>query len=155
MGHRLNVQVISGNSPDTVTTAVVGNEVAGLLQYESFQIVAELDADGANGALEFCLQFHMGHDADGVEIDKWVDWIRFPSVADGTTAVYVVNTTEALNAITAAGVSTSAAPAIVLAANNNLGGHPGNRVRLVCTAGSGNDTAQAQTVTIRGHRARN
>lgn len=86
-------------------------------------------------------------------IDEWYDWCRFPQVAAATNKIYTCQS-GAGSDITETGQCTTASPAIVLAANTFIGGHPGQRLRLVVTAGAGTSAGATQTVRVVGHRVR-
>lgn len=135
---------ISGTSASSASTTIIGT-VNGLDKFDWFQIVAILIGGTGTAGDVAWLQFRLDPD-----VDVWVDWIRFPAIAAGTTYKYLVEPL-ATNTITAVGTGTLAAPGTVgIAANTNMGGHPGDMVRLVYTAGASTSAGATQKVYIRG-----
>lgn len=145
---RLQVFSITGTSPAAASTAAVGNPAQSLLDYDWFSINATI-IGGTGGTIDACLQYKI----DSAGTDEWWDWVRFPQVAAATTTKFVVEP-QAPNTITTVGSCTTASPAMTVAANTNVGGHPGFAVRLVVTAGAGTSAGATQTVKIRCWRGR-
>jgi hypothetical protein len=97
------VFVISDTTPEEPGTAI-GSVVAGLIDYDSFVVDAELT--GAEGGdLDVYLQRE-------VDEDLWADWIHFPQVSGGSTAVtYTVQISPTANtSIVAVGTGTDSDP---------------------------------------------
>jgi hypothetical protein len=87
-------------------------------------------------------------------VDAWRDWIRFPQVAAATTKRYSV---QVMSSTTIHDVSegTTASPGTpTIAANTSVGGHPGDKVRLVVTAGAGTSAGATQTIRVSGWQTR-
>lgn len=148
MAWRNQVYTITGTSPSSASTAVIGTKT-GVEPFDWFTIVAIL-IGGANTAGDIAwLQCRVDQN-----IDVWYDWLRFPAIAAGTTYKYVV-APFGTNSIIATGTGTGASPGTAtLAANTTVGGHPGDCVRLVYTAGASTSAGATQTVYIKGWRAR-
>jgi len=139
----ITVQTISGTSPASASTAAVGSPVNGLARYDWFLIDATI-IGGTSGTVDAWLQRKI----EGQ--DKWRDWIRFPQVAAATTKHYSVQMTGA-NSIYEVSQGTLGSPGTpTIPANTTIGGHCGDKVRLVVTAGSGTSAGAAQIVHISG-----
>lgn len=136
--------VITGTSPSTVTTAVVGTPVTGLLNYSEFTIHANL-LGGTGGTLNCRLQRQIAKDV-------WSDWVSFPQLAAGAPAISYAVESFPLTTIQTVGGGTDAIPTAVLTAGQILGGHPGDSVRLVCTTGAATSAGAAQTIYIIGRK---
>jgi flavin-binding protein dodecin len=149
----ITVQKLTGNSPDSATTAAVGSAIRGLAKFDWIIIDAEI-IGSTNGTVDATIQRKISALADGTAVDVWVDWVRFPQVAAGATKHYHLSL-QSSAAITEVDWDTEAAPAAAtIAANTTLGGHPGDAVRLVVTAGAGTDSAAAQTIYFSGWQTR-
>jgi len=148
-----SVQTITGTSPASASTAVVGSVIRGLMQYDWFTIDAVI-IGGTGGTIDVTLQRKLGPLPDGTAVDLWVDWLHFPQVAAGTTTKFSVQsgagTTIATVGMQAASPGTTAA---TLAANTFVGGHPGNELRMLATGGSGTSVGATQLVYVTGWRA--
>lgn len=148
MGFRDQLHTITGTSPASASTAVIGT-ATGLMAYDEFQITAILiGGTGTAGDIAW-LQYRLDKD-----VDVWVDWIRFAALTAGATVKQVVSPI-ASNTLTTVGTGTLASPGTVaLAAGTCAGGKPGDTVRLVFTAGASTSAGATQTVYIRGWRRR-
>jgi hypothetical protein len=91
-------------------------------------------------------------DATGV----WVDWLRFPQLAAGsTTFKYSINIVQGAGGIVVVGSMPTTLvgnETFGLAANTFVGGHPGTAVRLVGIAGVSTSAGSAQTIYITPHK---
>lgn len=137
--------VITGTSPASATTDVVGNIVGGLQIYDSLQIIAMIQG-GTGGTLDLYLQ-------TSVDGTNWYDYVHFAQLADGAAALtrYLsVSRAGQVTTLTAIGSGTSPA----LAANTVLGGDFGTRLRLLAVAGAGTSAGASQTIVINGTRTR-
>ncbi len=147
MGHRNQLFTISATSPAAAGTAALGT-VTGLQAYDWFQCFAILIGGTSTAGDVAWLQYRLDPD-----VDIWVDWVRFPAIAAGTTYKYSFQPFGS-NSITATGSGVLATPGTVgLSANTNCGGHPGDTVRLVFTAGASTSAGAAQKVYLRGWKA--
>jgi len=146
MAHKQKVFTITGATPDSATTAAVGNVAHGIAPFDDITISATI-VGSTNGAVDACLQYKTDPDTD-----EWWDWIRFPQVGSGVTAKYSTRVAGGAAAVTVVGSCSTATPTIVLAANTNTGVRPTNAVRLVATTGVGTDSAATQTVRIFGRQ---
>jgi hypothetical protein len=135
--------VISGNSPATATTAAVGSEMKDLSRFDWFSVDAKI-IGSTNGSVTLRLQRYV------TGLAAWVDWLAFPLVAAGATKYYSlqVGTSATVHEV---GIGTSPA----LAANTSIGGHPGDKVRCIATAGASTDSAAAQVVVVTAWKSSN
>jgi hypothetical protein len=143
------VELITGNTPASATSAQVGAIVRGLRKYDWFTIDAIL-VGPTGGTLDLTLQRKIGDLPDGTAVDLWVDWLRFPQVGAATTARYSAQSGEfyGLTGITATGMVAAATFTVTLATNTFIGGHPGDQLRAVCTTGAGTSAAGAENIYI-------
>lgn len=142
---------ISGTSPSSATTAVIGSVVTGLEKYRSIQILATV-AGATGGALDLYLQTSPDHGT------HFVDYIHFAQITAAAAAVTLaieVSCDQQSNAVASA--SAAGAPAIVtvgtglnpaLAASTIIGGEFGDRMRLVGTGGVGTSAGATQTIKL-------
>jgi hypothetical protein len=141
---------ITGTSPAAAGQAAVGSAVAGLDQYDSFFITAAL-VGATGGTLDVYLQRRVKDDGT-----VWADWIHFPQLASGASAIKYNASSMPPAAATCTVIGTTAndgttgAPA--LAANTVVAGHPGDSVRCVCVAGASTTVGAAVTIYIKGVR---
>lgn len=130
---------ISGTSPATASTAVLGTAV-GLGNLESIKIVAEL-VGATGGTLDVYLQWSPN------EGTTWYDYTHYSQLAGGASAVIqTVSSDIATTAPVTIGKNTTPA----LAANTHVGGLWGDRIRVLCVAGSGTSVGAALSFTIYG-----
>lgn len=143
----ITVQTISGTSPASASTAAVGSAVNGLAKYDWLIIDATL-IGGTGGTVDAWLQRKI----EGQ--DKWRDWIRFPQVAAATTEHYSVQigTGSTIHQVSQGTTASPGTPTI--AADTSIGGHPGDKVRLVVTAGAGTSAGATQTIHVSGWQTR-
>jgi hypothetical protein len=145
---KIKVFRITGTSPGSAATAVVGSVVRGLHDFDWFTIDAVI-IGGTGGTIDVTLQRKVQSLVDGTAVDVWVDWCHFPQVAAATTKKYTCST-GASTSITEVGTQ-AASPgttAATLAANTFTGGHPGPEVRMLATGGSGTSVGATQTIYI-------
>ena len=130
---------ITGNSPATESTAVVGDEVAGLSQFSEVCATATY-AGNAGGTLLVRLQRF-----DDI-LSTWVDWVAFAQAAAGSAAAtYSAATSAEPTSVVVVGTGTSPA----LAASTVTGGHPGDRVRCIAASGASTSAGTAITISLR------
>lgn len=148
MGFRNQLYTITGTSPAAAGSAIIGT-VRNLGDFDWFQIFAILIGGTGSAGDDAWLQYRLDPD-----VDVWVDWLRFPAISASTTYKYAIDS-GATTSIIATGSGTLAAPGTVaLAANTFVGGHPGDTLRLVYTAGASTSAGKTQTVYVRGWRRR-
>ena len=137
---------ITGTSPATPSTAIIGSIVGGLSVYDWFTIDASL-VGATGGTLDVYLQRQVAL-AEEVSGGVWVDWLHYAQLADGASAVvYSCQTGTDTTIRTVGAFSTDASVGTpVLAANTFAGGHPGHAIRCVGVAGA--DTTVGAAVTI-------
>ncbi len=129
---------ITDTSPAAAST-VVGSIARNLNGFDSYIVSAAL-VGATGGTLDVYLQREIGEDGSAV----WEDWIHFPQLASGASAVKYVVTPTLSNTIVAVGRGTSPA----LAANTCAGGPPTNRVRAVYVAGASTSAGATVSITI-------
>lgn len=140
------VHTITGAAPSAAGVAAVGSVIRGLSKYDWFTIDASL-VGGTGGTLDVYLQRKI----EGV--DQWRDWVRFPQLAAGAAAIHYSCHAGAQPGINAVGIGTGAtplAPSLGSSTGINLGGHPGDQVRMVCSAGASTSAGGTQIVYITG-----
>ncbi|HEX7604974.1 MAG TPA: hypothetical protein VF316_25325, partial [Polyangiaceae bacterium] len=76
----------------------------------------------------------------------WVDWAHFAQVAAGAAAAAYVLTMDKSSIAQIVAVGSGLSPA--LAANSCIGGHPGERLRVVFKAGGGTTAGAIQTIQV-------
>lgn len=136
---------IADTSPASASTAVSAIAVSGLEQYQEIHIEADL-LGATGGTLDVYLQRRLGN-------DLWRDWIHFSQLADGAAAVKYSAPPGYSQTMTVVGGGTTAAPGVAIAANTNIGCHPGTEIRAVYVAGAGTSVGAAQTVRVFGLQA--
>ena len=146
MGYISRVDVITGTSPASATSALVGAVMNGLQRYDWFTVDAII-IGGTGGTIDVTIQRKIGNLPNGTAVDLWVDWLRFPQVAAATTTKFSVNVAST-NDIYTVGMVATAAFTATLAADTSVGGHPGNSIRVVATAGAGTSAGAVQTVYV-------
>jgi hypothetical protein len=120
----------SETTPNAAGTAV-GFTLGQLSRYRGLRIEAFL-IGATGGTLDVYLQRKLGPNA-------WTDWCHFAQLASGAAAAKFSLACEHANVAsitTAANVGTDGAPGVALAANNFVGGHPGDIIRAVYVAGA-------------------
>lgn len=130
---------ITGTSPSSATTAVVGLSAIGteMRNASEIKIVAEL-VGATGGTLDVYLQWT----PDGT---TWYDYCHFPQLAGAAAAVkYSTGSNYPTPGITVIGKDSTPA----LAANTCVGGSVGNGLRCVCVAGVGTSAGAAVTINI-------
>ena len=132
---------ISETSPATAST-VAGSVVPTLDRYAYLMIDAEL-VGATGGTLDIYLQRRVTK-SDGTDV--WYDWLHFPQLSAGASAVKYTVTPTATAGIVTVGKDTSPA----LAANTCIGGHPGEALRALYVAGSGTSAGAAVVINITG-----
>ncbi len=143
------VFIISDTSPSSATTTVGDTATASdnatfLGVFDWFTIDATLTG-GTGGTLDVYLQRK-------VTDDVWADWLHFPQLAAGASAIRYCANTGASTSITTVGGGSDASPGVALAANTFIGGHPGFAVRSVYVAGASTSAGAAQVIRITGWR---
>lgn len=134
---------ITGNSPATASTAVVGSAVNGLGRFDQLFIDAAL-VGATGGTLDVYLQRK-------ITDNLWADWLHFAQLSAGAAAVkYALTVERAVSSIVTVGNSADASFTLALAAGAFAGGIPDTSVRCVAVAGSGTSVAAAVTIRIRG-----
>lgn len=137
----MSVHTITGTSPSSATTAVLGSSAGMLQNYDAIRVVATL-----RGATGGTLDVYLQSSVDG---STWYDYAHFPQLADGASSVkyaFSVSRHAQQTSILTIGAGTSPA----LAANSVVGGDFGNQMRAVCVAGVGTSAGAVQTITITG-----
>lgn len=129
---------ISGTSPASASTAVVGSPIVGLGGFIGFRIVSEL-VGATGGTLDIYLQWSPD---DGT---TWFDYVHFTQLAAGAAAIkYNTNSGLSLATITTVGKGTSPA----LAANTATGGLIGDQLRCLAVAGASTSAGAAVAITV-------
>jgi hypothetical protein len=100
------------------------------------------------GTLDVWLQRKVGP-------NLWVDWVHFPQLAAGASAIRysfaVKNAATATGALTAVTtVGTDAAPAVGAGVGLITNGHPGDFVRVVYVAGASTSAGALARIIITG-----
>lgn len=138
-------RVITGTSPASATTAVIGNVAGGLQVYDSLQFIATIQG-GTGGTLDLYIQ-------SSVDGTNWYDYAHFAQLAAGAAAItryFSVTRHAQVTTLTAIGSGTSPA----LAANTVLGGDFGTQLRLLAVTGASTSAGATQTIIINGTRLR-
>lgn len=143
-GRSIKVETATGTVTAANATNVIGKAITGLAKYDWF--ILDFTVSNPTGAtLDVFVQRKI--EADG--LDEWRDWIRLPSLASAAGTKRYTATISPLNAITEVKGTTEASPATpTLAANTNLGGHPGDKIRLVASAATSAATGSTQTMYV-------
>lgn len=137
--------LITGTSPSTASTAIVGQRVGSLLPWDWFTIDADL-IGATGGTLDVYLQRQ-------VEPNVWVDWLHFAQLTASATAVSYSAVSGYDRQLAAVGVGTDSSPGTpALAAGSFIGGHPGQFLRCVAVAGASTSAGAAITIRITGWR---
>jgi hypothetical protein len=152
MSLRKQVNKITGTSPASASTAIVGGVVRNLEIYDWFSIDAAL-VGATGGTLNVYLQRQIAN-SDEVSGGVWADWLAFAQLSAGASAVkYSLQTGSSQNIYTVAHGTDASAGTPVLTAGSFCGGHPGTALRCVCVAGSSTSAGAAVTIYITGWRS--
>lgn len=136
---------ITGTSPSSATTAVIGNFVGGLQIYDSLQIIAIIQG-ATGGTLDLYLQ-------SSVDGSTWYDYAHYAQLAAAAASTTrTITVSRAQQQLTATAIGSNTSPA--LAANTFLGGDFGSRIRLLAVAGAGTSAGAVQTIKIAATRTR-
>jgi urocanate hydratase len=146
MAVRTRTELITGTSPSSATSAAIGSVLRGLQDYDWFTIDAVI-IGGTGGTIDVTLQRKIGALTDGTAVDLWVDWLHFSQVAAGTTTKFSAMT-GASTTIATVGMVAAAVFTTTLAAGTFVGGHPGQELRAVCTAGAGTSVGATQKIYV-------
>lgn len=137
--------IITGTSPSSASTAIIGSPVGNLDDYSSLMVVAVIQG-ATGGTLDLYLQ-------TSVDGSNWYDYAHFAQLSAAAaqiTRAFTVSRHGQQTTITAIGSGTSPA----LAAGTVIGGEFGTRMRLLAVAGAGTSAGATQTVYIIGTRTR-
>jgi hypothetical protein len=130
---------ITGTSPASATTAVIGAPLTGLGPYRSILILATIQG-GTGGTLDLYLQAS----PDGGT--TWVDYAHFAQLAAAAAQVNRLVTVSKAGNSGAAPVTVGTGLTPALAASTVVGGDFGDRLRLIGTGGAGTNAGAAQTI---------
>ena len=134
---------MTANTATTPTTQVVAT-CAGLLRFDRIMVDASLTGV-AGGTLDVYLQRE-------VDTNVWADWAHFPQITAGNAAVEFSlqsGSDKTIHTVEQGTAASAGTPA--LAAGTLVGGHPGNRLRMVFVTGAGaTGPAKSQTVRVSG-----
>jgi hypothetical protein len=147
------LHIVSATSPSAASTVVLGSLANGLSGWDWFQIDAQL-LGATGGTLDITLQRKLEVlDDQGNAVDFWFDWLRFPQLAAAAPAVSYSAQSGTSNTIFTVGSVVTASPvAPTLAAGTFVGGHPGESIRVIATAGASTSAGAAQKIYITGWR---
>lgn len=141
------VLTISGTSPASASTAVVGSAIGGLHAYDWFAIDASL-VGATGGTLDVYLQRQVALDAE-VTGGVWADWLHFTQLAAGGAAVkYSLQSGIDKTISTVAWGTDASAGTPVLSAASFVGGHPGQSLRCVAVAGASTSAGAAILIYV-------
>jgi hypothetical protein len=144
------VQYVSHTPTTTSATSVATTTFGGLLEYDWFTVDASV-AGNTSGSLDVYLQRQVIDSARTTSV--WVDWMRLPQIAAATARKTYTATAQAVQGFTTCGTGTGAGYPII-AANTVVGGHPGDRVRLVTKSGTGTTASSAVRVWLTAWQGR-
>src|SRR6185312_14741433 len=139
--------ILTGTSPAAAGKSELAR-IEGLSRFSFFQFDAFLQG-ATGGTLDIYLQRSV-FNAAGANV--WIDWCHFTQfAAGGAAAVYTLSTIGSSSIATVGTLSDDLTTgSLVLAANTFVGGHPGDKVRIVAVAGASTSAGAAQTVYITG-----
>lgn len=148
MAIKLDQFTMSGSvSTGTTAAQVIGSTVRGLRKYDWFLVDASC-AGVPLGTLDVYLQRQVQTTAQksgGV----WADWIHFAQQSAGGARAYYSVQSIPSGDITVVGRGTDASPGTpALAAATNIGGHPGDAVRLVAKCSAATMTGTSIVVVM-------
>lgn len=136
---------ISDTSPASASTAI-GDVMPGLADYDWFTVDASL-VGATGGTLDVYLQRMVGDPATST---TWVDWLHFPQLAAGASAVrYTIDSRTIEEGPIAVGSGTTP----VIAAGALTCAHPGNQVRALYVAGTSTSAGAAVSIVIQAWRS--
>jgi hypothetical protein len=141
----IRTELITGTSPASATSGIIGAAILGLSGFDWFTIDAII-IGGTGGTIDVTLQRKIGN-VQGVAVDLWVDWLHFPQVAAGVTTKFCA-ISGASSTIQVVGSVAAAAFTATLAANTFVGGHPGDQLRAVSTAGASTTAGATQKIYV-------
>lgn len=130
---------ISGTSPNSASTAVVGSPVTFDRDVDTLDVIATIQ--GATGGV---LDLYLQTSEDGT---TYTDYLHFAQLGAGAAASVkriIVNRGQPASAITTVGQGTTPA----LAANTVLSGVTGKYMRLLAVAGASTSAGAAQSISI-------
>lgn len=138
--------LITGTSPAAASTAA-GQSVTGLAKFSGLRVEAQL-VGATGGTLDVYLQRKIGP-------NLWADWVHFPQLAAGASAILysfaiesVSSATGAITATTSGG--TDAVPTSTGGTGIITNAHPGDMVRAVYVAGASTSAGAAVRIEITG-----
>jgi hypothetical protein len=137
---------LSGTSPAAAGTSP-GVAVSGLARYLGLRVEAKV-VGATGGTLDVYLQRKLGP-------DLWADWVHFPQLAAGASALLysftIHNVSSAAGALTATtSGGTDSTPTSTGGTGIIVNTHPGEYVRVVYVAGSGTSAGAPIKVYITG-----
>lgn len=137
---------LSTATGNAASTTVAGTAVTGLSNLTAVSIMATLTGV-TGGSCDVYLQ----HSHDGTTWYDYAHYTQLAAAAAVTTQCYV----PALNdKNTVVGKGTTGSPAVALAANAFVGGHPLDQMRAITVTGTGVSVGVTQTITLIGTRPR-
>lgn len=145
MRTELAKQTLTEATPGSASTAA-GASITGLDKYSAVRFEVTITG-GTGGTLDVYLQRQCGKDGSGNQ--QWVDFVHFPQVAATVVKRYSASSMTSTSIVEVGG-GTDAAPGVALAANTNVGGHPGSVIRPVYVAGAGTSVAGSCTIRVFG-----
>ena len=140
---------MTGTTPAAAGQAAVsGMLLTGLDKYDFFCFDALL-VGATGGTLDVYIQRLVDKNYNS-GAGLWLDWIHFPQLGAGASAVDYSVSTVGSTTITKVGQTANdgvtGAPA--LAANTSVGGHPGDQIRVVAVAGTSTSAGAAITLYV-------
>jgi len=135
---------LADTSPASAST-VAGSIIRGLDQFDWFTIDADL-VGATGGTLDVYLQRLIG---DPSTSTTWRDWLHFPQLAAGASAIKYTAGTGPNSGIVVVGTNTSPA----LAANTAVAGHPGYALRALYVAGASTSAGAGVAISLTGWRS--
>jgi hypothetical protein len=132
-------KAVTATSPASATTAAATESFKNLPRFD--WLVIDADLQGATGGT---LDVYLQRKAPGT--DQWYDYAHYAQLTAGGAAVSYTIQPLAIQGITTVGKGTS--PALV--AGTCTGGHPGEEMRILFTAGAGTSAGAAQTIRLSG-----
>lgn len=125
---------LSQTSSATASTTTYGGANAvqnGLSRFDQFTFDA--DITGPTGGV---MDVYLQHRVDA-SVDVWHDWVALPQISAGASKKYTWTAAPVNSSIGDVGGGTTASAPPTLTANTNIGGHPGDTIRIVTKTGSG------------------
>lgn len=125
----------------------LGTSSNGFRKYDWFQLDAKLVNTDTSATLDVYIQRQITAPLGTGSTTMWLDWAHFPQLAASAGVKTYSATVQSSNGFTAVGTGSSPA----LAANTFIGGHPGDKLRLVTSKSVVGDAIdQTQTVYVTG-----